>query len=312
MTPKALDRRALPAAAKLSRWAAPDGWDYRRLDWLHPKGAAVRGNLLFAGGRGDFIEKYLEPADHWFHQGWNVTTFDWRGQGGSRGNIVGGHLETFDPLVDDLAAFLAAWAPRAEGPRVAIGHSMGGHLLLRTLAERKPAVDAAVLIAPMLAINSGPLPEWAASSAATAMTMFGMGGAPAWHDLGSGPGVGSLRQTILTACTERYEDELWWWEREPGFNLGTPSWGWIKAAYASSARLSADRLRAVKTPILLLGAERDRLVSAPAIRAAAAQLPNAELHMFADAAHELLRDTDDVRLEALARIDDFLDRRARR
>src|SRR4051794_20716229 len=143
---ESFDRRAIPGGASFSTWAAPDGWPYRLLDW--PQGAGkdsaggkVRGSLLFAGGRGDFIEKYLEADAHWHARFWDVTAFDWRGQGGSRGAIVGGHLDSFDPLVDDLAALIAAWRARTPAPHVAIGHSMGGHLLLRTLAERKPALD---------------------------------------------------------------------------------------------------------------------------------------------------------------------------
>jgi lysophospholipase len=62
--------------------------------------------------------------------------------------------------------------------------------------------------------------------------------------------------------------------------------------------------------VLLIGTERDRLVSPAAIRSAAAGLPNSELFMFTDAAHEILRESDPVRLEALARIDAFLDRNA--
>ena len=29
------------------------------MEWPQPKGRPVRGSLLFAGGRGDFVEKYL-------------------------------------------------------------------------------------------------------------------------------------------------------------------------------------------------------------------------------------------------------------
>src|SRR3954471_15528068 len=127
------DRRAIPPGAAFRTWAAPDGWPYRILDWpqgLEGKpargevpGRKQRGSLLFAGGRGDFIEKYLEADAHWHDRGWDVTAFDWRGQGGSRGTIVGGHLDSFDPLVDDLAALIVDWRGRTPGPHVAIGHS---------------------------------------------------------------------------------------------------------------------------------------------------------------------------------------------
>ena len=67
----------------------------------------------------------------------------------------------------------------------------------------------------------------------------------------------------------------------------------------------------VKLPILILGTERDRLVSPNAIRRAGQALPKAELKIYPDAAHELLRETDKVRLDALAAIDAFLDKHAR-
>src|SRR5262249_20633022 len=106
---------------------------------------------------------------------------------------------------------------------------------------------------------------------------------------------------------ERYEDELHWWAVEPGFNLGPPSFGWMRAAFRSrAATFTPAKLAAVDLPILIVGAEKDRLVSAAAIREAAGLLPYAELEMMPDAAHEILRDSDAVRDRALARIDTFL------
>jgi lysophospholipase len=298
------DRRSIPAQARLSTWRAPDGWKHRRIDWRQPDGAAARGTLVFAGGRGDFIEKYLEAQNHWFRLGWNVVSFDWRGQGGSRGDVKGGHLDELDPLVDDLAALLAELREETPGPQVAIAHSMGGHVLMRLMAERRPPLAAAVLVAPMLMINSGPMPSFGAEWLASIASTFGLGQAPVWHP----QPPDSLRQRHLTHCRKRYEDELWWWEKEPGFNLGAPSWGWLKAAYSSCARLTPEALASVETPILLVATEQDRLVSAEAIRRAAAEIPDCELLMFDRAAHEILREEDEVRLRALAAIDGFLDR----
>jgi len=307
MEHRPIDRRKLPAAALLSSWTAPDGWLYRRLDWRQPEGAKVRGSLIFAGGRGDFIEKYVEAHAHWHARGWNVTTFDWRSQGGSRGDIEGGHLDSLDPLVDDLEALIGAWREGTPGPHVAVAHSMGGHVLLRALAEARARLDAAVLVAPMLMINSGPVPPSGASFVSNLLSFFGWGRQPMVHASEPAPGPGSLRQRILTSCPDRYEDELWWWGQQPGYNIGTPSWGWMKAAYASIEALTPEKLREIDTPVLLIGTDADRLVGAAAIRAAAAILPKAELLMFPTAAHEILRESDAVRLQAFARIDAFLD-----
>ncbi len=307
MQSEAFDRRDIPADARFTRWTAADGWVHRMLERRRAEGAPVRGSLLFAGGRGDFIEKYLEAHDHWLRSGWNVTAFDWRGQGGSQGDRPGGWIDRFETLVDDLAALIADWRAQAPGPHVVVAHSMGGHVLLRTLADRRPAIDAAVLVAPMLAINSAPVPPFAAEWLASFMSAVGWGRHPA-----TPPAPGPIRKANLTGCADRYSDELWWWEKQPGFNIGPPSWAWLKAAYASSAALTPAKLKRVEVPVLLLGAERDRLVSAEAIRRAASLLPKAELEMYGDSAHEILREADPVRLKALARIDSFLDRHAAR
>ena len=303
----AFSRRSLPADAVMSEWRAADGWPCRRFDWAPPPGVAPRGALLFAGGRGDFIEKYLEAYAWWRAAGWAVTAFDWRGQGRSRGDIrLGNHL-SFDPLVDDLAGLIADWREGTEGPHVAIGHSMGGHLLLRTLIDRKPPVDAAVLVAPMLRVNSNPMPAWLAPQIADLMCAMGWRDEPVWKLPPEHSRLGSARNRNLTSSEDHYADEVFWWESDPGINIGPPSWGWLRAAYDSAARtFTPEKLAKVRLPVLILATEGDRLVSATAIREAAAALPNARVEWVNEAAHEILRERDSIRLDALARLDRFL------
>nr|WP_295370576.1 alpha/beta hydrolase [uncultured Sphingosinicella sp.] len=279
------------------------------MDWRQPPGAAQRGSLVFAGGRADFIEKYLEPLGHWHSRGWNVTSFDWRGQGHSRGTIVGGNFRDFDPLARDAGELIESVIAQTPGPHVAVAHSMGGHLLLRVLAERRPSLAAAVLVAPMLAVNSSPLPRRVGSLVARWLARLSPE-RPVWRERAGLSGDGKIRQVNLTRCPDRFSDEHWWKEREPGFHLGPPSWGWLDAAFRSTARHEEEALRSVHVPVLLLGTDRDRLVNPRAIRRAARLLPQSELLMFKDAAHELLREIDEVRLEALARIDRFFDAHA--
>lgn len=310
MKPPAIDRRAHPAGASFTMREMADGWPLRVMTWPHATDIPPRGSLFFLGGRGDFIEKYLEALGHWHARGWDVASMDWRGQGGSRGGIVAGHLDSFDPLVADLGFVIGAWLRTTPGPHVLIGHSMGGHLALRFAVEAHPPLDALVLVAPMIAINARPLPLWTARFAARLASAFGLSRVRAWsgNERPALPGVS--RSRYLTGSPERYDDEIWWKAQTPGFALGPPTWGWLNAAFRSMARVGATALERLHMPVLLLGTERDRLVDPRAIRAAASLLPDAELLMFADAAHELLREADAVRVPALARIDAFLDARA--
>ena len=305
-----IDRRARPTGMRLWTWAAPDGWAYRRADWQQPEGVSPRGSLLFAGGRGDFVEKYLEAVTHWHRRGWNIASFDWRGQGKSKGDIVGQHLESFDPLLEDMAALVADWLASNPAPHVIVAHSMGGHMLLRLLIERRPPLAAAVLVAPMIDVNSAPLPPWLARIVASAVTAVGLGRKPLWKaPLATAP-AGSRRQQALTNCIPRYDDERFWWESDPDFAPAAPTFGWLRAAYRSARCFTPANLAKIDLPMLVLGAEQDRLVSPAAIRRTAQLLPRAEIEMYGAGAHEILREEDATRLAALARIDEFLDRHA--
>lgn len=301
--------RVHPDGAVFSEWLAPDGMVLRRMDWA-PGGRGKRaGSLLFVNGRGDFIEKYLETYARFQALGWQVTTFDWRGQGASRGPGEAKALGGFEILVEDLDALILDWLAASPGPHVAIGHSMGAHLLLRTVVDRRPAVDAAVLTAPMLEVNSAPIPIRIAPDIADTAYWLGLGNVPMWKTPAAMLVPGGRRNRNLTGSRERYEDELYWWGVDPTFNIGPPTFGWMRAAFRSrAATFTPEKLRAVQLPVLIIGAEKDRLVSAAAIREAAALLPNVELRMMPDAAHEILRDSDEVRDRALAWIDAFLAR----
>ena len=307
-------RRSYPTGSSITRWRAPDGWTLRRFDWPAPEGAA-RGSILFQGGRGDFIEKYLESLAHWHARGWHVTAFDWRGQGGSGRTTAAphvGHIGDYADFVGDLRAFWADWAIRTAGPRVAIGHSMGGHLVLRALAERAIAPDAAVLVAPMLGL-SAPIAPWVGEGIATLMARLGDPGRAAWKH-NERPHTTRSRQSLLTHDDQRYADEGWWQARDPQLLTGPPSWRWLSLGFSSTRLLrSSAALAEVTTPILMLVAEADRLVDPRAALAVAARLPHARVVRFgAESAHEILREVDPVRTRALAEIDGFLDARAKR
>jgi len=303
------DRRAIPAAATESRWALADGHAIRRIDW--PGGS--RGSILFMPGRGDAYEKYLETLAYWASEGWRVTAADWRGQAGS-GRLgldpVTGHIDDFAIWVGDLAGLWAAWKAQTPGPHVLIGHSMGGHLVLRALAERRVDPAAMVLSAPMLDVAGPPLPDCLLHAAARLMAAIGDPRRPAWKWSEKPGQVPADRANLLTHDPDRYADELWWREHRPELVMGPGSWGWMERAFASMRVLTRPGvLERVETPVLLIGVERDRLVSYRAIAKAARRLPRGELLRFgAEARHEILREADPVRDRVLAGIDEFLAR----
>lgn len=301
-------RRAIPADATVSRWSAPDGWPLRRFDWP----GSGRGGILFQTGRGDVFEKYLETFAHWHEAGWSVTAFDWRGQGGSgrlSADPAVGHADSFAPWIADLAAFWRQWD--VAGPRVAVGHSMGGHLVLQAMLEGVIDPAAGVLVAPMLGLK-GPVGPRLGERLARVMRALGHPARAAWKT-NERPGSLVSRQKLLTGHRDRYEDEQFWYGQSPEIKLGPPSWSWLVEAFAAT-RLQRDdpRLASLAIPILLLVADADGLVDSRAAVEVAGRLPKAELLRFGrESAHEILREADPVRDRALAAIDAFLANHAR-
>ena len=313
------DRRSIPTAAREGEWIAPDGHVIRIIDWpAPPEGAKIRGNLLFMAGRGDVYEKYLESFEHWRLRGWQVSAADWRGQGGSgRLSRDGrtGHIDDFLQWVGDLSAFWSHWSASRTGPKVLAAHSMGGHLCLRAVIENAltPQPDALVLTAPMLDVFPEHVPIFAKRLIGQVMAAVGDPTRPAWKVSERPATRDSARQVLLTHDDARYDDEAWWRDERPQLRLGPGSWGWVReAARSTTAIFRRGALESVTVPVLIIGTDADRLVSPAAIRRAAQRLPHVETLIFGpEARHEILREVDAIRDVALARIDEFLDRKVK-
>ncbi len=308
-----MNRRSIPVDAVESIWHAEDGWPIRRIDWQ--AAARPRGSMLFLPGRGDHYEKYLETLAYFAALGWRVTSVDWRGQGAS-GRLLKepevGHIDDFSTWIADLKHFWRLWKAETPGPHVVLAHSMGGHLAMRALVQKAIDPVAVAMSAPMLGIQTGGLPLALNHAFAKLMCSIGRADVAAWKVSEKPLSPMNLRAKILTKDKDRYEDELAWWALRPEVKLGPPSWRWVERAISSIRMLDeVGRLEAVETPILLLATTADQLVSTPRIIKDSKRLPHAETLIFGkEAAHELLREADDVRDKCLAAIDIFLDKHA--
>ena len=142
--------------------------------------ADARGSVLIVHGLGEHIGRYEHVAAQLNAWGWNVVGYDQRGHGASEG--ARGALAQPDDLLRDLALVIDAVRAQNPGPLVLLGHSMGGLVVARFVAERLRAVDALVLsspaldlgmnafqklllavlgpLAPNLAVNNGLKPAW--------------------------------------------------------------------------------------------------------------------------------------------------------
>ncbi len=305
-------RRSIPALAREWCWLLPDGHPIRRFCLEPAAGTTPRGSILFMPGRADFYEKYLETMVEWSDAGWHVSAADWRGQGASgrmTADPLVGHIADFSIWIADLGALWRDWVRDAPGPHVLAGHSMGGHLVLRAVAEGAASPDTVVLSAPMLGFVTA-IPQFVQHLYGKIMCSIGDPERRAWKTSEKPGAPTDERMSLLTHDADRYADELWWRAQRPELEIGPASWRWVERAAASIEVFRAPGvLEAVMAPVLLLAAKRDALVSWPAIEAAAERLPRGELVAWGpEARHELPREADPVRGQVMAAITSFLDR----
>jgi lysophospholipase len=268
--------------------------------------AEPRGTVILSPGRTEPIEKYHEVATDLLTRGFSVLAHDWRGQGGSDRPLpdrLKGHADGFDAYVSDYALLLDAFVDRAPRPWIAVGHSLGGCLILLAMAEGERRIDAAALSAPMLRLQTGGRPYRDARVMAWIMARSGRGTNYVLGDANS-PYTHTFEANALTRDRARYERWRAQLAAAPELGLGGVTWGWLDAAFRATARLQfRPGLERVTAPVVIVAAGEDHVVDNAGSRAAAERLPNGRYVEVAGALHEILIETDDKRAQWFAAFD---------
>jgi alpha-beta hydrolase superfamily lysophospholipase len=119
-------------------------------DWVMPASKPL-GTVLLVHGLGEHAGRYGEVAAHLHQWGFAVRAYDQQGHGqseGARGDLLrpGSLQADLCRVIDDTRQHPSL----QDTPLVLLGHSMGGLVVARTLAEGLRSVDAAVLSSPAL------------------------------------------------------------------------------------------------------------------------------------------------------------------
>jgi lysophospholipase len=273
--------------------------------------ARPRGVCVLLQGQSEFIEKYHEVIDELRTRGFTVATMDWRGQGGSQRaqeNALKSYVLNYDQYADDFAAFMTKVVqPLTDHPPVVLAHSMGGHNTIRALHDHPDWVRCAVLSAPMLRFSTRGYPEFAARAASALYSAFGKGGDFAWGMADRDPFKIGFDGQLVTSDRARFEAAQSLLRKNPDLRLAGPTWGFIEAAYRSLAMVNAPGYaEAISTPVLIVGAGKDRIVMTDASRNFAARLPHGEYFEIPEAEHEILMEQDSIRTKLWNAFDSFV------
>jgi lysophospholipase len=285
-----------------------DGVELRFARWPPPPGR--KGTVCLFQGRAEFIEKYFETVRDLRSRGFAVATLDWRGQGLSEralGDPRKGHIDDFSEYELDLEAFMnEVVLPDCPPPHFAVAHSMGGSVMLRIARLGRRWFDRIVLSAPMVEL-AGVRGSGMVKTTAKLMRFAGLsssyvpGGDASVQ--ASGPYVGNL----LTSDPVRHARTRAILEAEPALGLGSPTIGWINAAYRAMDEF-ADPIypSKIRQPLIVIAAGRDEIVSTPAIEDFAIRLRAGSHLIVAGAKHEIMMEQDRHRVQFWAAFDAFV------
>ncbi len=279
---------------------------------VHRGPAHPRGTVVLLQGRGDFIEKYFEVIGDLVARGFAVVTFDWRGQGGSQRLLPDpslNHLARFDDCVQDLADLMDAEVlPNLPGPHIALAHSMGAAVVLHLLARRADLFERAALTAPMVEITRHLRPP-GAEVAARLCRAVGLASRPV-----PTPRRRALRATyepdnLLTSDENRYQRSYRVLAAAPHLAVGRPTIGWVSEAFRACAALRRPEFTAaLRTPLLIVAGDEDRVTSTPAAAAFARGVRHAAMLALPSCAHDVLMERDPLRDAFWRAFDSFSNR----
>jgi lysophospholipase len=268
----------------------------------------LRGTVILLQGRNEFVEKYFETARDLTAAGFDVATFDWRGQGLSDRllrNRLRGHVRRFDDYVADLERFLRGIVlPDCVGPFSILAHSMGGLVALLAAPALKNSIGRMVLSAPLLSIYG--VRTDTARRLSGLMRAIGAGGLSMTRENRRKPDD-PFAGNVLTSDTVRFARNSSIAAAHPELALDAPTAGWLHAESVAMERVQRGEFAArIHIPTLFIAAGADKVVSMPAIETYSRRLRSGSLLVIDGARHELLQEADRYREQFLAAFKGFI------
>jgi lysophospholipase len=273
---------------------------------------STKGTIVLQSGRTEFIEKYYEVISEFVERGYAVAMMDWRGQGlssrKSRNKKIG-HIDNFKTYDKDLVKVInECFIEKCPKPFIGFGHSMGGCLLTSYFISDDNIFDKCILCAPMVSVRANSFSRKLVAAIGL-LEIFGLGEfamqKPSWDEK-----EGWLREPFLenalTSDEVRFNRTYQLLKNNPELGVKGITVGWLKHALRRTNEFkSTDWSKTITRPLLHLNATEDKLVNNSLNKELLSQ---SELVNIKDikSQHEIMMESDDIRLIAWEAIDDFL------
>jgi alpha-beta hydrolase superfamily lysophospholipase len=264
---------------------ATDGTTLHLVEW---SAEGPRGTVLIVHGLGEHGDRYGHVAQWLSTRGFRVVSYDQRGHGQSQGPR--GISPTPDALYEDLELVIDTVRPPNE-KLIVLGHSMGGAIAARFVADQRRPIDGLILSSPALAANLSMMQKLQLYIGERTMPMIAQGN-------GLDPKMISHNQTVVRAYME---DPL----------VHDRISARLARVLIDAGEVARTKASHWQVPTLLVYAGADALVSPSGSDAFAASAPRefVESTKFDGLYHEILNETEALAAPVFARIEQWLDAR---
>jgi len=254
-----------------------DGLTIFHRSWL-PDGDP-RAAVMLVHGLGEHSGRYAHVADRLTASGYAVHALDHRGHGKSEGKRV--YVKSYDEFMADLIQFRALVERSHPGlPVVALGHSMGGNLVVGHVLDHQDGLAGMVLSGPALKAGDELSPAKVTIFKAVAKI------APGLRPEGLDAEAISRDPAVVAA-----------YQADPLVFTGKISAG-LGAALLDAMDTFPARYASLSLPILLLHGGEDRLTNIEGTRELEREATNAAVtaHYYEGLYHEVFNEPEQDRV----------------
>ncbi len=283
-----------------------------RLRYAHWRQSPIsrKGTVIILHGRSEYIEKQYELTADLLEDGYDVLSFDWRGQGASSRLLAdtnAGYVDDFEEYVDDLLAILQQVAlPDCIGPFHVLCHSTGSLVALMAAPRIGNRITRMVLCSAFLGISGQPISHSSAQFLAGTLAAIGLGRVYLTGRSGF-PQNWDPETNRLTSSQQHFERNVRFGNEFPELYIGGATASWVYAACkAMEVVKDTDFNTQITIPILMIAAGNDQVVANRETEKLARQLRSCSILTIEGARHEIWQEAPFYREQFLAAFKAFV------
>ncbi len=280
---------------------------------LYPQQGA-KGTIVISYGFTESCLKYHELIWYFYGQGYQVAVMDHRGHGRSVRDVEDVtivYIDLFSRYVKDLHRFVQTVVkPMAQDkPLYLFAHSMGGCIGAFYLEQYPDDFSKAVLSSPMLELNLGACPPWAARILCDLKVAKGEGKERLFTQSPFDPEESFAESSASSRARHEYYHQL---RRDnAAYQTSSASYYWGKEAInAGKFVISTAQAKKIRTPVLLFQAQLDTLVKPSAQEKFISRIACGRIVLVENARHEIYRSPREVLEPYLEEILSFYEEKA--